>query len=148
MTRKKNEESDAERRNDAKPKGEPVSKKQIENKSGKGKGKGTAPRSKQNLRRGGPGRPKGPNKATKEIRSIAKRLVEDELYQRNLLERLRAGTAGSVEVLLYHYAYGKPKDITEMLTVDPKTWTDAQLDAYVAGVPIAQVLAMGTTGRA
>lgn len=57
------------------------------------------------------GRIKGTkNKATREIKEAAKRILEDRLYVRDLKKRLRAGEAQSVEVLLYHYAYGKPID--------------------------------------
>jgi len=67
------------------------------------------------------GRPKGkpktggrrrgtPNKATKAIRDTAQRLLTDEAYQKALEVRLRRGTAGAVEPLLYHYAFGKPKE--------------------------------------
>ncbi len=31
---------------------------------------------------------------------------------------------------------------SENLTIDPKDWTDAQIEAYRAGVPLVQVLAM------
>ncbi len=57
------------------------------------------------------GRQKGiPNKVTREVRAAARRLVADREYRRNLRERLRAGTAGQMEVVLWQYAYGKPKD--------------------------------------
>ena len=57
------------------------------------------------------GRAKGtPNKATAAIRDVAQRLLSDEEYQAALKVRLRRGTAGAVEPLLYHYAYGRPKE--------------------------------------
>jgi hypothetical protein len=60
----------------------------------------------------GKGRPKGsPNKVSSEVRAIARALVEDRAYRRALQERLRDGTAApAVEVMLWNYAYGKPKD--------------------------------------
>jgi hypothetical protein len=59
----------------------------------------------------GPGRPKGvPNKLTVEIRDFAQRLLTDPAYVRALEIRLLRGTAGAVEPLLYHYAWGKPKE--------------------------------------
>ena len=95
------------------------------------------------LRRGGPGRRKGvPNKATREVRTLARGLLNDKRYLAQLRRRMIAGTAGPVEVLLYHYAYGKPKDMSEHLDVDPSSWTDEQLDAYDRGAPLALVLAM------
>lgn len=61
------------------------------------------------------GRPKGvPNKITAEVREIAQRLVEDEVYQDQFRVRLQAGELGpGVETMLWHYAYGKPKDVVE-----------------------------------
>lgn len=58
------------------------------------------------------GRPRGvPNKTTRQVREIAQRLVEDPKYVASLVRRLGAGKiAPAVEVMLWHYAYGKPKD--------------------------------------
>ena len=57
----------------------------------------------------GPGRPKGvPNRNTREIKEAARVLLEDPRYLDALIVRLREGTAGAVEPLLYHYGYGKP----------------------------------------
>ena len=58
------------------------------------------------------GRPKGvPNKATQEVRQVARAIVDDAEYRRNLLNRIRKGKlAPAVESLLWHYAYGKPKE--------------------------------------
>lgn len=73
-----------------------------------------------------PGRPKGtpktggrqkgtPNKVTVEVREMARRLVEDPEYQKNLKTRLLDGSAGpGVESMLWHYAYGKPKERVEV----------------------------------
>lgn len=44
-----------------------------------------------------------------DVRLSARRLVEDVLYQKNLLIRLRSGIAGPVEPVLWKYAYGDPK---------------------------------------
>lgn len=72
---------------------------------------GRAVRNTSGLKRGGPGRPKGvPNKATREIREAARALLEDPEYLDSLKRRLKRGTAGAVEPLLYHYGYGKPKE--------------------------------------
>jgi hypothetical protein len=55
------------------------------------------------------GRRKGSlNKTTQEIRDLAQRLLSDRIYRANLRQRLRDGTAGQIEVLLFYYAYGKP----------------------------------------
>jgi Family of unknown function (DUF5681) len=57
------------------------------------------------------GRPKGvPNKVTREGRELARALILDPTYLRSLRKRLLAGTAGSVEVMLFYYAFGRPKD--------------------------------------
>jgi hypothetical protein len=66
--------------------------------------------------KGNPGRPPGArNKATVEVRDAARALVEDEAYRERLRARLLAGEAGHIETLLWHYAYGKPKDELELL---------------------------------
>lgn len=72
------------------------------------------PRDTSGLKRGGPGRVPGvPNRVTSEIRDASKKLVEDAKYVTGLKKRLVAGKAPHMETLLFHYAYGKPKDVTE-----------------------------------
>ncbi len=52
-----------------------------------------------------------PNNATRDVREFARGLVGDTSYQRSLLRRLRSGSLpGTVESLLWHYAFGKPKE--------------------------------------
>jgi hypothetical protein len=54
------------------------------------------------------------NKATREVGEIARAIVDDLEYRRNLLTRIRKGKlAPAVESLLWHYAYGKPKETVE-----------------------------------
>lgn len=61
--------------------------------------------------RGSGGRPKGArNRATLEIRALARSLVEDPTYLAALRHRLAAGKAGSLEPLLFAYAYGRPTE--------------------------------------
>lgn len=68
----------------------------------------------KNLTNAGKGRPKGAkNHATREIQSAARLLVEDEHYVASLKRRLTSGKAPHMETLLFQYAYGKPKDVTE-----------------------------------
>jgi hypothetical protein len=59
-------------------------------------------------------KPGTPNKATVEIKDLARSLLEDPLYLQNLKERLRSGKAQRIEELLYHYAYGKPMQDVEV----------------------------------
>jgi hypothetical protein len=70
-------------------------------------------RSNSNLRRGGPGRPKGvPNRATVEIKELAARLTtQDKKYMANLRRRLQAGEANHIETLLWQWQFGRPKDL-------------------------------------
>jgi hypothetical protein len=59
----------------------------------------------------GGGRPKGvPNKATQEIRTFAREYLESDRYRRSLEQRIEAGRAPHMEVLLHHYAFGQPKN--------------------------------------
>lgn len=73
------------------------------------------------------GRPKGaPNKVTAEVRKAAQGLVEDPVYRASLKERLQSGKlAPAMEALLWHYAYGKPKEVHELVGQDgePLTFT-------------------------
>ena len=60
------------------------------------------------------GRPRGAlNKSTLEARQLATSLIDDPLYLDALRRRLIAGTAGQIEVLLWHHAHGKPVDRVE-----------------------------------
>lgn len=63
------------------------------------------------FKKGEGGRPKGvENKATREIKDAARKLLEAKTYQDSLRERLEAGKAPHMEALLHYYAYGKPKE--------------------------------------
>ena len=56
----------------------------------------------------------GRNKVTLEGREFAKRLTADPKYRAKLRERLKEGKiAPAVESMLWHYAYGKPKEVIE-----------------------------------
>jgi hypothetical protein len=50
------------------------------------------------------------NKATVEIKEFARSILEDPLYQKRFRVRIIQGKAPQIEVLLFHYAYGKPKE--------------------------------------
>ena len=57
------------------------------------------------------GRPKGrENNATIEVREAARRIVQDPDYLEQLNIRLKEGRAPAIEILLWQFAYGKPKD--------------------------------------
>ena len=57
------------------------------------------------------GRPRGAvNKATRAIKDLSGGLLGDAQYQASLKKRLIAGKAPHMEVLLHHYAHGKPKE--------------------------------------
>lgn len=62
------------------------------------------------------GRQKGtPNRVTVEAREAAAAIVDDPVYRANLAERAREGKlAPPVEVMLWHYAKGKPKETIEV----------------------------------
>jgi hypothetical protein len=61
------------------------------------------------------GRPKGsPNKATLEVRELARGLIEDPEYQTSLRQRLIAGKAPHMESLLWTHLYGKPVERHEV----------------------------------
>ena len=51
----------------------------------------------------------------------------DEVYQRNVLARLRDGTAGHLEPLLWAYAFGKPHERVDLHVErdDAGDWTQA-----------------------
>jgi len=77
------------------------------------------------LKRGGsPGRPKGvPNKATVEAKAAATLIVDDPKYRENLLHRARAGKlAPGMEVVLWSYAKGRPKEQNEAPGVVRIVW--------------------------
>jgi hypothetical protein len=66
-------------------------------------------------RREGQGRPKGRlADATIEVKAAARNLVDDPEYRESLRKRLHAGLAPHMETLLWHYAYGKPKETIEV----------------------------------
>jgi len=65
------------------------------------------------LKRGGSlGRKKGvQNKVTREVKALAASITEDPHVQATLLRQAQRGRlAPAVMVLLFHYAYGKPKE--------------------------------------
>ena len=70
-----------------------------------------------------------PNRVTVEVREAARRLVEDPVYRRGLARRMRSGkVAPGMELGLWYYAYGKPKDTVDLNTNIRQTLTQEQLD--------------------
>ena len=67
------------------------------------------------------GRRKGtPNKVTAEAKAVCAAILDDPTYRTNLTARARAGTlAPAVEAMLWHYAFGKPRDSLDV-TVGPR----------------------------
>jgi len=62
------------------------------------------------------GRVKGtPNAGSGEARTTARRLLKSPTYMKRLGRRLRSGDiAPQMEVLLWHYAFGKPTDTLDV----------------------------------
>jgi hypothetical protein len=82
----------------------------------------------------GPGRPKGSqNKITTEAKQLARGLLNDPTYRKNLQARLLAGEAGAMEPLLWAYAFGKPKEHIEM-NWNLEKLTETELDQLEAMV--------------
>lgn len=50
---------------------------------------------------------------TTEVRDICNRLVDDPEYREALRKRMISGSAGSIEILIWHYAKGKPVNRVE-----------------------------------
>jgi DNA-binding transcriptional regulator PaaX len=81
----------------------------------------------------GPGRPKGSlNKCTLEAKAFARQLVSSPTYLQNLQTALENRTIETaVEVMLWHYAYGKPKEHIE-LNWNLEKLTDTEFDQLEA----------------
>jgi len=61
------------------------------------------------------GRRKGTsNKVTAEAKAVCAAIVDDPTYRTKLIARAKAGElAPAIEAMLWHYAYGKPKELFE-----------------------------------
>ena len=83
----------------------------------------------------GPGRPKGSlNKCTIEAKQLARGLLNDPTYRQNLRADLKKrNLEASIEAMLWHYAYGKPKEQIEVHWNLEKL-TDRELDQLEAFV--------------
>ena len=65
------------------------------------------------------GRPKGAiGKMTREVREIARQIVESPAYLKHLKTRLNKGTAPHMEPVLFYYAYGKPVALVASVNPD------------------------------
>jgi len=58
------------------------------------------------------------NKATPEIKEFARSLLESPNYRASLKKRVICGKAPKIEELLYHYAYGRPVERTDITGED------------------------------
>lgn len=60
------------------------------------------------------GRPVGAlNKATTDAKTFARELIDSPEYRSSLAARLKAGTAGPIEAMLWAYGHGKPVERVE-----------------------------------
>lgn len=59
-------------------------------------------------RKTGGRQPGSRNKATQDIRDIARGFVDDPVYREALRKRLLDGVAGTMELHLWAYGYGRP----------------------------------------
>jgi hypothetical protein len=67
------------------------------------------------------GRAKGSlNSSTKDVREVARSIVDDPDYRAALCRRIADGTAGPMEALMWHYAYGKPKESLDVTHTGPR----------------------------
>jgi hypothetical protein len=89
------------------------------------------------------GRPKGVrNKVTRDVKALAAGILEDPLVQAKLLEPAQRGKlAPAVMGLLFHYAYGKPKE-TVALEARP---APARLVIVVESAPHGYAAPVGRT---
>jgi hypothetical protein len=93
------------------------------------------------------------NKAHGEVHTVARSILEHPQYQDNLLRRALAGELPpAMEILLYHYAYGKPVDVSrndqlfieDLIAVVWQQVTSAEghrairavVDAHACGAPL------------
>ena len=54
------------------------------------------------------------NKVTAEARAVCAAIVDDPAYRKKLVARAKAGELPpAIEAMLWHYAYGKPKEQVE-----------------------------------
>lgn len=58
-------------------------------------------------------KPGVPNRVTQEVREVAQNIIGNPDYLARLKVRIDRGTAPHMETLLWHYAYGKPKDVVQ-----------------------------------
>jgi hypothetical protein len=78
----------------------------------------------------GPGRPKGTlNKVTVEARAAAAQIIDDPIYRQTLLDRAQTGQLPpAIEVLMWHYAKGKPREQEPMPGTVRFVWGDPDED--------------------
>ncbi len=76
----------------------------------------------KNLKRGGPGRPKGSkDRRTLAISEFARSILESDEYRASLRARIIAGKAGVIESILFFYGYGKPAEKIQVVDITKPT---------------------------
>ena len=55
-----------------------------------------------------------PNRASTDVRVRARALVEDPVYVLGIKRRMLEGKSVPLEIMLHHYAYGKPRETVEV----------------------------------
>jgi hypothetical protein len=94
----------------------------------------------------GGGRPKGAqNKATLEIKEFARNFLMSDRYRRTLERRILAGTAPQMEMLLHHYAFGKPTD--KYVAPVPSVRSDAELMSQMTKEEVREIYGLATRMR-
>lgn len=81
------------------------------------------------FKKGQGGRPKGArNKATVEVETACRALVDDPKYREYFAHRLGVGQLPpALEAMVWHYAYGKPTERMEVTGADGKDFMPAKV---------------------
>jgi hypothetical protein len=81
-------------------------------------------------------RPGVPNKATRDVRLVAQKLVGESGYLDKVRARLHAGRlAPAVELALWHFAYGRPVDKVEITNTTALPVLRVAIADYTDGAP-------------
>jgi hypothetical protein len=75
------------------------------------------------------GKPRGTNKATREIKDFFRSFFDSREYRDSLKTRILKGKAMPIEQLGYYYVYGKPKERVELHGAEEEALTGDDLIA-------------------